>query len=87
MLDISDRHERLAFGATIRALRGLHGMTQPALGELIGLSTVTLRELERGVHNHQRHYHVALLVAFGVEAAQWRQIEAIYLIASQRLAS
>lgn len=82
---MTEQQKRLAFGATIRALRGMHNMTQPALCEIVETSTVTLRELERGEHNHRHLYHGRLRAAFGVEPAQWRQLEALYLVASQRL--
>lgn len=39
---------QIGLAETVRRLRAITGLTQPAFAELVGISTRTLREIERG---------------------------------------
>jgi len=62
--------QRKQIGARIQQLRRMHGMTQDALGESIGISGKYLSSIERGLGNCSLDVLLAIAASLDIEAYQ-----------------
>lgn len=70
--------------AATRALRALHGLTQPQFAELVGIHPSTLRAIEAGTQARAGDYVLRICNAAAVSVTEWLDLLELYRQARER---
>jgi len=72
-------------GATVRALRAMHDLTQPAFARLLGIGPMRLRSIERGDAADARRFILPTANAAGITLEEFTELRELVGRAHQRL--